>query len=218
MERLLEVIKLGAVGNGERLPPERELAPRLGVSRVTLREAIRALQEEGYVESRRGRHGGTFVIYRPPVPRTGDPERVAADMGSIQLEDALAYRMAVETGAAQLLATNPITDEQAAALTSAMEAVNTSAPGDYRRLDVRFHLTIAELTGSSLLAATCSDARMRVTDLLNAIPVLHHNIDHAAVQHAAMVDAILAGDPDAARRAVAEHLDGTAALLRGFLR
>jgi DNA-binding FadR family transcriptional regulator len=59
---------------------------------------------------------------------------------------------------------------------------------------------------------------MRVTDLLNAIPVLHHNIDHAAVQHAAMVDAILAGDPDAARRAVAEHLDATAALLRGFLR
>jgi DNA-binding FadR family transcriptional regulator len=218
VERLLEVIKLGAVGHGERLPPERELAPRLGVSRVTLREAIRALQEEGYVESRRGRHGGTFVVYRPPVPRTGDPERVAADMGSNQLEDALAYRMAVETGAAQLLATNPITDEQAAALTSAMEAVNNSAPGDYRRLDVRFHLTIAELTGSTLLAATCSDARMRVTDLLNAIPVLHHNIEHAAVQHAAMVDAILAGDPDAARRAVAEHLDGTAALLRGFLR
>ncbi|MEO5876095.1 MAG: FCD domain-containing protein [Streptosporangiaceae bacterium] len=218
VERLLEVIKLGAVGHGERLPPERELAPRLGVSRVTLREAIRALQEEGYVESRRGRHGGTFVIYQPPVPRTGDPERVAADMGSERLEDALAYRMAVETGAAQLLATRPITDEQAATLTAGLEAVNHAAPRDYRRLDVRFHLTIAELTGSPLLAATCSDARMRVTDLLNAIPVLHHNIEHAAVQHAAMVEAILAGDPDAARRAVAEHLDGTAALLRGFLR
>jgi DNA-binding FadR family transcriptional regulator len=55
VERLLQAIKLGVVGLGERLPPERELAPRLGISRVTLREAIRALQQEGYVESRRGR-------------------------------------------------------------------------------------------------------------------------------------------------------------------
>jgi DNA-binding FadR family transcriptional regulator len=47
--------------------------------------------------------------------------------------------------------------------------------------------------------------------------VLQRNIEHAAVQHAAIVDAILAGDPDAARRAVAEHLEGTGALLRGFL-
>jgi DNA-binding FadR family transcriptional regulator len=58
---------------------------------------------------------------------------------------------------------------------------------------------------------------MRVTDLLNAIPVLQRNIEHAAVQHAAIVDAVLAGDPEAARRAVAEHLEGTGALLRGFL-
>ena len=50
----------------------------------------------------------------------------------------------------ELLATNPITDEQAAALTAAMEAVNNSAPGDYRRLDVRFHLTIAEASGNRL--------------------------------------------------------------------
>ena len=47
VERLLRAIKLGAVGHGEKLPPERELATRLGISRVTLREAIRALQEAG---------------------------------------------------------------------------------------------------------------------------------------------------------------------------
>jgi DNA-binding FadR family transcriptional regulator len=58
---------------------------------------------------------------------------------------------------------------------------------------------------------------MRLNDLLGAIPVLQRNIEHAATQHAAIVEAILAGDPDAARRAVAEHLDGTGALLRGFL-
>ena len=95
--------------------------------------------------------------------------------------------------------------------------LNSATPGDYRRLDTLFHLTIAELTGSSQLAAACTDARMRLNDLLTAIPVLRHNIDHTARQHTAIVEAILAGDAVRARRAVAEHLDGTAALLRGFL-
>ncbi|HEX2316298.1 MAG TPA: FCD domain-containing protein [Thermomonospora sp.] len=216
VERLLQVIKLGVVAHGERLPPERELAPRLGVSRVTLREAIRALQEEGYVESRRGRSGGTFVTYRTPRPRRGDLARVAEGQVE-QLTDALTYRMAVETGAAQLLATQTLTEAQSARLRWALDAVNGADAAEYRRLDARFHLTIAELTGSTLLAATCADARMRVTDLLNAIPVLRRNIEHSAAQHVAIVDAILAGDPDAARRAVVEHLEGTAALLRGFL-
>ena len=80
-----------------------------------------------------------------------------------------------------------------------------------------FHLSIAELTGSSLLTAASADARMRLNDLLNAIPVLQRNIDHTARQHAAIANAILAGDAARARIAVAEHLEGTAALLRGFL-
>jgi DNA-binding FadR family transcriptional regulator len=60
--RLVQAIRLGLTSVGERLPPERELAERLRVSRVTLREAIRALREAGYLESRRGRTGGTFVL------------------------------------------------------------------------------------------------------------------------------------------------------------
>ena len=102
-------------------------------------------------------------------------------------------------------------------LTAKLAEVNAAGPDDYRRLDTLFHLSIAELAGSSLLAAACADARMRLNDLLNAIPVLQRNIDHTAGQHEAIVDAILAGDPLAARTAVAEHLAGTAALLRGFL-
>ena len=73
VERLLSVVKLGLLGPGDRLPPERELAARLEVSRMTPREAIRALQQAGYVSSRRGCHGGTFVL--APV---SDLEAVAA--------------------------------------------------------------------------------------------------------------------------------------------
>lgn len=128
--------------------------------------------------------------------------------------------MAIETGAAQLLAQDSGTIAPAQVrevLQARLADVAQASPPDYRRLDTLFHLSIAELTGSTLLAAACADARLRLNDLLNAIPVLKRNIDHTAGQHAAIVDSILAGDAELARRAVAEHLEGTGALLRGFL-
>ncbi|GGK86641.1 GntR family transcriptional regulator [Sphaerisporangium melleum] len=217
VERLLQVIKLGVVAPGGKLPPERELAVQLGISRVTLREAIRALQEAGYLDVRRGRYGGAFVVYEPPLPGRGDLREVVRRMGPGELDDALTFRMAIECGAAQVLATTGLTEGRREVLRRRLADVNDAAPADYRRLDTAFHLAIAELTGSALLASAAADARLRVTDLLNAIPVLGPNIDHAAAQHAAMVAAILDGDPEAARRAVVEHLEGTAALLRAFL-
>jgi len=219
VERLLTVIKLGMVGPGEKFPAERELAAQLGISRLTLREAIRELHEAGYVSSRRGRFGGTFVTYIRPAPDSSELRRLAIKDGD-KLTDALTFRLAVETGAAEALATqfaaaaDPRVRE---VLLARLADLNTAVPQDYRRLDTRFHLCIAELTGSSLLATACADARMRLNDLLNAIPVLQRNIDHTAGQHHAIVAAILAGDAPLARSAVAEHLEGTAALLRGFL-
>jgi len=217
VERLLQAIKLGVVPPGERLPPERELAVRLGISRVTLREAIRALQDAGYLDVRRGRYGGAFVIYVPPRPGATDLRKAVTDMGAADLADALTFRMAVECGAAQVLAASRLTEAQRATLRRRLADLDEASLEDYRRLDTAFHLSVAELTGSPLLTAACADARLRVSDLLNAIPMLQVNLDHAAAQHRAIVTAILSGDPDAARRAVAEHLEGTAALLRAFL-
>jgi len=230
VEWLLTVIKLGLVGPGERFPAERELSVQLGISRLTLRDAISELQQAGYVESRRGRFGGTFITYTPPVPGEGDLRRLAREDGD-KLADALTFRLAVDAGAAEALAqlyaqqAGPPPPRQQAAgqqaagqqaagqqagerrretLLSRLADVNGACPQDYRRLDTLFHLSIAELTGSSLLAAACTDARMRLNDLLNAIPVLQRNIANTAGQHSAIVDAILAGDADLARRAVAE--------------
>jgi DNA-binding FadR family transcriptional regulator len=220
VERLLTLIKLGVVGPGERFPAERELAAHLGISRLTLREAISELQRAGYVESRRGRSGGTFVTGAPPAPDRGELRRLAIQ-DQDKLTDALMFRLALETGAAEALAR--LVGQSAArleapqVLLARLAEVNGACPQDYRRLDTVFHLSIAELTGSSLLTAACGDARMRLNDLLNAIPVLQRNIDHTARQHTAIVNAILAGDAGRARQATAEHLEGTAALLRGFL-
>jgi DNA-binding FadR family transcriptional regulator len=233
VERMLTVIKLGLIGPGERFPAERELAAQLGVSRLTLREAIHELHSAGYVCSRRGRFGGTFVTYDRPAPDSTELARLARQDGD-KLTDALTFRLAVETGAAEALAVRfaaagaavaagdaPDAAEAAeparATLLSRLADVNRAKPHDYRRMDTLFHLCIAELTGSSLLTSAAADARMRLNDLLNAIPVLPRNIAHAARQHAAIVESILAGDADRARHDVAEHLEGTAALLRGFL-
>ncbi len=216
VERLLTVIKLGLVGPGERFPAERELAAQLGISRITLREAISELAQAGYVQSRRGRFGGTFVTYTQPPPSVDELRRVALQDGR-KLTDALTFRFAVETGAADMLAQQFASGGSPEVLLARLADVNQASPQDYRRLDTLFHLSIAELTGSSLLSAACADARMRLNDLLAAIPVLRLNITHAAAQHAAIVEAILAGDPERARHAVAEHLAGTGALLRGFL-
>ncbi len=157
------------------------------------------------------------------MPGKGELRRLAREDGD-KLADALTFRHAVETGAAEALAqlhAQPAgpdgLERPREVLLSRLADVNGASPQDYRRLDTLFHLSIVELTGSSLLAAACTDARMRLNDLLNAIPVLQRNIAHTAGQHAAIVEAILAGDAGQARRAVAEHLEGTGALLRGFL-
>ncbi|MEV0537769.1 GntR family transcriptional regulator [Kitasatospora sp. NPDC050463] len=216
VERILQAIKLGVVGHGDRLPAERDLAVRLNVSRETLREALRSLQQAGWVEARRGRYGGTFVTYRLPAPDVGELRRAARDLGA-ELEDALTLRLVLEVGAAELAARRELTESQQTYLRQRLADADGASPDEYRQCDSRFHLAIGELTGSPSLAAGIAEARIRLNDLLNAIPMLGRNIDHASDQHRAMTRAILAGDAAAARRATEEHLEATAALLRAFL-
>ncbi|TCC39841.1 FadR/GntR family transcriptional regulator [Kribbella sindirgiensis] len=216
VERLLQAIKLGVVVPGDRLPPERELATRLNVSRVTLREAIHALTEAGYVESRRGRYGGTFVNEQLPKPRRTPAKRLARDLAA-GLDDALTLRFVLETGAAEAAATRTLTDAERDHLQRCLADTNAATLTDYRRLDSRLHLAIAEVTGSPSLTSAMADVRMRLNELLDAIPLLQPNLDHSNEQHRAVVDAILAGDPQTARQTMQEHLAGTEALLRAFL-
>lgn len=212
VERLLQAIRLGVVGAGERLPSERELAERLGVSRVTLREAIRALSDAGYVESRRGRYGGTFVHDTLPAP----PEP-GGKVDTVALEDALSLRYVLETGAAEMAAARSLSPADRQHLTGTLAEAAGADLGDYRRKDSRLHLAIAEVTASGSLTTAMADARSRVNQLLDRIPLLPPNLEHSNAQHEAIVDAILAGDAPAARRAMAEHIEGTASLLRAFL-
>lgn len=215
VERLLQAIRLGVAAPGEKLPAERDLAARLGVSRVTLRDAIRAIADAGYVESRRGRYGGTFVAASLPTPAPRD-----APAG--ELDDVLTLRHVLECGAAEAAAGRTLTPADRQHLSAALLDVAgvdgvTDDQTEYRRRDSRLHLAIAEVTASPSLTTAVADIRTRVNGLLDAIPLLAANIEHSDEQHRTIVAAILSGDAPAARQAMAEHIEGTAALLRGFL-
>lgn len=214
VERLLQAIKLGVVAPGGRLPAERDLAARFKVSRVTLREAIRALAEAGYVESRRGRYGGTFVRFELPRMNRADARRTAL---RLDFEDSLLLREVLEVGAAEAAASAALSQSERRHLRGRLAEASAASLGDYRRMDSRLHLAIAEVTGSASLTAAVADVRMRLNELLDAIPLIERNLEHSNQQHELIVEAVLQGDAEAARQAMAEHLSGTAALLRGFL-
>ncbi|WP_432121973.1 FadR/GntR family transcriptional regulator [Streptomyces sp. S1] len=214
LEQILQVVRLGLVPDGERLPAERELADRMGISRVTLREVLKVLQEQGLVESRRGRYGGTFVL---PRTRTGDEDELRRRIASVDMEDTLRFREVLEVGAAGLCATHGLDAAGAGRLRSALAATHDAPLGDYRRQDTLLHLTLAELSGSPTLTAQYAAVRATVNDLLDCIPLLVRNLEHSQHQHTALVEAVLDGDADAAREVMREHCAGTAALLRGFL-
>ncbi|MEV4434328.1 FCD domain-containing protein [Streptomyces sp. NPDC049555] len=214
LEQILQVMRLGLVAQGERLPAERELADRLRVSRVTLREVLKVLQEQGLVESRRGRYGGTFVLARPA---TAGEEELRRRLAGTDLEDTLRFREVLEVGAAGLCAAHGLSGEHAERLRTALAATHDAPLADYRRRDTLLHLTLAELSGSPSLAAQYAAVRASVNDLLDCIPLLVRNLEHSQQQHTALVEAVLDGDADGAREVMREHCCGTAALLRGFL-
>ena len=215
IERLAQSIRLGVLVEGARLPPERELSDTFGVSRVTLREAIKALRDAGLVESRRGRGGGTFVA--APRDEKAHSRHAIEDSLEHNLEDVLALRRIVEPGAAALAASRTLSAADRAGLAEYLRGAGECSTVGRRRADSRLHLAIAALGGSALVTAAVADVQMRLDELLRAIPVIPGNIVHSNRQHAAIVDAILSGQVDRARGEMEEHVDGTAALLRGFL-
>jgi len=216
VEQLATAIRLGVYPTGSSLPAERDLAERMGVSRATLREAIAALRQAGLVRTTRGRSGGTVVAYQPQAPAYGDASLLTRRRG--QLLDCLVFRRVVEPGACWTAADRHLSREERAMLTGSLEEVERAPdPASHRQADSRLHLAIAGVTRSPLTVAAVTEVQASLHDMLQAIPVLAVNIEHSSVQHSAIVAAILDRSPARARRAMEQHCDDTAALLRGLL-
>ncbi|MCF8550104.1 MAG: FCD domain-containing protein [Pontimonas sp.] len=219
VERLLQTVRMGLVKPGERLPSERELAVMLDVSRDTIRDATASLADAGFLDIRRGRYGGTFVS--PTLTDVSGQDSAwrgqPSPMGPEDIKDLLVFRAVLEVGAARTAATLELTSDIRDALWRAHVDSSTASPENFRRLDSRFHLLIAQITGSRRLIGEVASTRMRVNELLDEIPLLSPNIEHSTAQHEEIVSAILRGQPELAEMAMRDHLEGTAALLRGFL-
>jgi GntR family transcriptional repressor for pyruvate dehydrogenase complex len=185
-----------------------------------VRDAIRSLSDAGFLVSRRGRYGGTFVLDAPPprVAASGiDGLPASAPPTAEEIEDVLALRDILEVGAARAAAARSLTASDRELLWTRLGESATATVADYRRLDSRLHLTIGELVGAPSLVPLLAENRMRVNGLLDDIPLLQPNIEHSNQQHERIVIAILTGDAESAASVMQEHLEGSAALLRGFL-
>jgi GntR family transcriptional regulator, transcriptional repressor for pyruvate dehydrogenase complex len=212
VERLGTAIRLGLLAPASQLPPERDLADRLGISRSTLRQALTTLVQSGHLVSVRGRSGGTFVAERPPLGQD-----VAADVLGEGARAVLDYRVAVEAGAVMLAAERAQAHEldRLAPLTDRMEAATEFE--DYRRADVRFHIGIAEATGSPRLVAAMTESQGQMSDLIARIAHPKEVLTSSNSQHRRLIALLRRRDGGGAVRVIRQHIDGTEHILAGLL-
>ena len=207
-EQIARLIRRGEYKPGARLPPERDLARLLEVSRPSVREALIALEVEGYVEVRVG--SGVYVTHRRPAARGADP--LPADSGPFEL---ITARRLLESECAALAArqASPAQVRRMKAALTAMERDRRRAvmPLDNDRL---FHLEIAEGSGNSALALAVRTLWDQRTGPLFLRLERHFDTpdlwEAAIAEHNAVMSAIESHDAGAARAAMRRHMDAAA--------
>jgi GntR family transcriptional repressor for pyruvate dehydrogenase complex len=190
---------------GDRLPSERELAARIGVSRPSVRSGLRTLAAIGVVQTRHG--SGTYITEGPPT-LDGKPLRVLAALHGMSPEQMFEARCVLEVGAAGLAAERANADHLAAMAeeVSGMFATAEDAQA-FLMHDIRFHRAVAMASGNPILATLVEmvsglffemrrQAPKRTPDQLREIAIIHRNIYQAVRAH----------DPDRARREMSTHL------------
>lgn len=204
-ERLVTAIALGQFVRGQRLPPERELAASLRVSRTSVREAIAKLAATGYVRVRRGRNGGTFV--------TGecDPEFAAIIRRTLlpnwdRLRSLLDFRSSAEAEIARLAAERATPSEREAILATAQRYVDADSDrAASRAADAALHEAIAAATHNPFWQQLSLQLRAEVTFGLGTEPFSAELRQRAEHQHPALAEAIAGGDTARAAQLAREH-------------
>ena len=209
VRRLGEAIGTGLLSPGERLPSELELADRLNVAPMTLRQALAILRDAGYVETRRGRGAGTFVAstIATPLASTGwvptEPE----------LRDLVDWRRTIGAESAALAATRA-DDQTRTRIVAAAQFADSAASGaygGYRVADAAFHITVAEASGSARLVVAETAIQSEFNAVFDSLPGTDSTmaLRISTLGHDPIVTAILAADPERARQAMEHHVEST---------
>lgn len=202
--RLVDAITLGLLADAEQLPSETELATQFGVSTVTIREALVSLREQGLVETRRGRTGGSFV--RAPAARNVIPWQARLKMVTLSdIRDVGDHYLAI-AGAAARLAAERSSPEDIVRLDLATEDLRAATGAEASRAERHFHLEVAAAAQSPRL--THQEVLLQSErGALLWLPIGHQGGQEISyAEHRAITAAIARADGDLARKLTEEHL------------
>jgi DNA-binding FadR family transcriptional regulator len=213
VDRLVTAVALGQYVTGQQLPTERELSVMLGVSRTSVREALKELTETGYLEVRRGRNGGYFVRANWG-PTSAEHVRRQLVAHWAEFEHIFDARRLVESLIARTAAERRTDDDMKpirAALQAYLDAPDRDAS---RRADSALHHAVAQATRNPILVDLSVDLRTRITLNLGAEPYTDE-VRHIAIgQHQELVAAIAEGRTEIAAEIAAKHFTLSERLMR----
>lgn len=204
--RLITAIAIGTYSPGEQLPPERDLAVRLSVSRATVRQALQQVGELGLIESRRGRGGGTFVTRQSWEDVAREPARKTLAAELPRLQELVDFRGLVE-GMIARAAAQRRTPADVAALTALLAQFAAAADDmvSARTLDRRLHSAICAAAGNPYLLSLSVKLANLASLGFGALPYEPDFFQQALHEHEALVHAVVAGEAETAQALAAAH-------------
>lgn len=217
-EQLRRHVALRLVPSGGKLPPERELAAIFGVGRATVQQGIDLLQKERLVERRRGRTGGTFVVAPRDSRRSLRRTVKEVSQSRRSVEEALDYRLELEPAACALAAKARSQADLSRLSKAAESAARATDDTSFMKLDVEFHLAVAEATHNRFFVEAVERVRMLLNPALALLPESDLWHERSNREHRAVVSALRAGHAERARGAMLRHVTHTDRSVRAVLR
>lgn len=212
-QKISDAVSMGLISDGEQLPTETELAAQLGVSTVTLRGALLILRQQGLVETRRGRKGGSFVRAPEQVSTAVQTSARLQAMTPAYLRE-LGDELFAISGVTALLAARRYEERNLGRLYELVTQLEqTDSIGEAARLDTQFHVEVAVASQSERLTRRLVTLQAEYVDMLWLPDTTLDQLECAAA-HRAITDAIRAEDAETARSLAERHSsDNTHALI-----
>jgi GntR family transcriptional repressor for pyruvate dehydrogenase complex len=217
-DKLVTAIAVGTYSPGERLPPERELAASLHVSRATLRQALQHVAGLGLLEARRGRGGGNFVATVSWEEVAPEVARRTLEVELPRMEELFDFRCLVE-GMIARAAAERRTAQDVCQMRAALEEFGAvEGMTEARAIDRRLHGLVTAAARNPHLTSLGANLTAAATLGFGAEPYAPEFLAQARAEHQELVDHIAEGHPDAAGRCAQEHFALTLESMRAGLR